>query len=106
MYAEADDEDDGAGVDEGAEEVVGTAELETDVGLAAAVVDEEGRAVVDGWTYVMDVPAATPVNCQFDLELWLNSWTYSQCHYTGNPADSSRRWRSWDMQCSLQLRCS
>lgn len=61
MYAVVDDEDEGAGVDEGAEEIVGSAELETDVGLAAAVVDDEGRAVVDGWTYVMDVPAATPV---------------------------------------------
>ena len=63
MYAVVEDEDEGAGVDEGAEEVVGTAELETDVGSAAAVVDEEGRGVVDGWTYVMDVPAATPVDC-------------------------------------------
>jgi hypothetical protein len=59
VYAVVDDEDEGAGVDEDAEEVVNAAELETDVGLAAAVVDEEGRAVVDGWTYVMDVPAAT-----------------------------------------------
>jgi hypothetical protein len=63
VYAVVDDKDEGAGVDEDAEEVVNAAELETDVGLAAAVVDEEGRAVVDGWTYVMDVPAATPVDC-------------------------------------------
>jgi hypothetical protein len=63
VYAVVDDKDEGAGVDEDAEEVVNAAELETDVGLAAAVVDEEGRAVVDGWTYVTDVPAATPVDC-------------------------------------------
>jgi hypothetical protein len=63
VYAVVDDKDEGAGVDEDAEEVVNAAELETDVGLAAAAVDEEGRAVVDGWTYVMDVPAATPVDC-------------------------------------------
>lgn len=56
VYALVEDED------EGAEEVGAAAELETDVGLAAAEVDDEGRAVVDGWTYVIDVPAATPVD--------------------------------------------
>jgi hypothetical protein len=71
VYAVDDDEDEGAGVDEGAELVVGNAELETDVGLAAAVVDEEGRAVVDGWTYVIDVPAATPVVHQYDVVRFL-----------------------------------
>jgi len=43
-----------------AEEVVGAAEDASEVGFATAVDDTEGRADVDGCTYVIEVPAATP----------------------------------------------
>ena len=39
---------------------MGAAEEASEVGTATAVDDVEGRAVVDGCTYVIEVPAATP----------------------------------------------
>ena len=50
VYADVVD-DDGADVVVGVDEVVGGAELESDVGTAVAVVEDvEGRADVEGWT--------------------------------------------------------
>ena len=50
VYADLIDED-GAGVVVGVEEVVGVAELASDVGTTAVVVEDvEGRADVEGWT--------------------------------------------------------
>ena len=106
MYADVDDDDDGAGVDEGTEGVVDAAELESEVGTAAAVVDDEGRADVDGCTYVMDVPAATPVGSQYDVTCFLRGQTYSQYRYIGIPAGSIHHSRSWGMRCNPQLRYS
>ena len=39
---------------------MGAAEDTSEVGTATAVDDTEGRADVDGCTYVIEVPAATP----------------------------------------------
>lgn len=39
---------------------MGAAEDASEVGTATAVDDAEGRADVDGCTYVIEVPAATP----------------------------------------------
>lgn len=40
--------------------MVGAVEGVSEVGTATAVDDTEGRAEVDGCTYVIEVPAATP----------------------------------------------